>query len=495
MRRSALVLLLAALPAAATAAPPSATAAPPAADPFAALREPAARVAGQIYEGGALRLLEDLSDSVGARLTGSPGYEQGVRWASDHLRAAGIANVHTESFTVARGWQRGPARARMVAPEARALHVVSMGWSAPTPKGGARGPLLVVHDFAPAVLTPLLAQAHGAIVLVDHRGPPTMSPKTYLDRRKGMVALAEAGALAVLLPAGPHVLDNAVVIGGSGRQAGELSPLPVAALGHEDGQALSRALGRGPVTVELELPNVASGPVQVMNVVGELRGRDRPDEWIVLTAHLDSWDLATGSQDNGSGVVEVVEAARALAALGPRSRSVRFVLFGGEEEGLLGSRAYVAAHTAELGGCVASLNTDNGAGHVKGWKVEGRADVQAGLAPIARGLLAGLGGGELDLKQSGDSDHLAFLLEGIPALDLLVDRAHYDDVHHRSSDTVDKVDAHDLASGAAVLAVTALALAEATGPLAPRLDHAGVAAILKEEGLIDLLRYGKVWQP
>ena len=129
--------------------------------------------------------------------------------------------------------------------------------------------------------------------------------------------------------------------------------------------------------MQFELQNTTSGPKQVNNVVAEIRGSELPDEWIIIGAHLDSWDYGTGAQDNGTGSVMVLDVARAIAAMGkaPR-RSIRFALWGGEEQGLLGSYAYTQAHLNEMSKCVAVLNTDNGAGHPKGWKVESRKDVK-----------------------------------------------------------------------------------------------------------------------
>jgi Zn-dependent M28 family amino/carboxypeptidase len=270
--------------------------------------------------------------------------------------------------------------------------------------------------------------------------------------------------------------------------------LPAAALGSEDAAHLFRALDAGKVTVELELQSTVTGPAQVPSVIAELPGTDPAAGWILIGAHLDSWDFATGSQDNGAGVIQVIATARALAAAGPLKRTVRFALFGGEEQGMIGSYAYAAAHQAELASCVAMLNTDNGAGHVVGWKVQGRKDVEAALAPIAQGLLGGLGGGQLDLELEADTDHFAFVAAGVPALNLSVDMAGYDRIHHTAADTVEKVDAHALASGVAVLAVTAYALASSTAAFAPHLDRAAVVELLKPEGLDEMMRAFGLWK-
>jgi len=495
-------LLLSALLAGPVLADSQPTVPPPApapADRFAAQREPAARLIGNLYANGrALPLLEELSDTVGARLTGSPGYTKGAEWVAAQLRAAGAENVHFEPFTLEHGWQRGVAHARMIAPVARPLHVESSGWSAATPKGGVKAGLVALSDPDPAAMKALIPSLKGKIVIFDRRGEPSgkgrRSPKVFIMIIAAMASLRDAGVAGVLMPMGEENYDNTIATGAM-EFGGKTTAIPIASIGHEDGQMLLRALDHGPVTVELELPNVISGPVHVQNVVGELKGSERPDEWILLGAHLDSWDFATGSQDNGAGVAQVIDAARALAASGPHKRTIRFALWAGEEEGLNGSRAYTVAHEAELGKCVALLNTDNGAGHVKGWKVEGRKDLKKALAPFAKAILAPIGAGEVDMTLSPDTDHFPFVLAGVPALDLLVDEGNYMQVHHKSSDTVDRVEAHALESGAAVVAVTAGWLASTAEPFAPRLDHAGIEEVLKgEEGLLDFLKARGIWK-
>jgi Zn-dependent M28 family amino/carboxypeptidase len=182
----------------------------------------------------------------------------------------------------------------------------------------------------------------------------------------------------------------------------------------------------------------------------------------------------------------VLDAARAIAALGrPPRRSIRFALWGAEEQGLLGSLAYVDAHQSELARCVAVINTDGGSGRVRGFFVPGRKDVAAAMRPLSQALLADLGATGLDqsMRYAFQSDDGPFILHGIPVLDLDPDEAPYELIHHKSSDTLDKVNRHDLAVGAAVIAITAYALADSEQPIARQLDRAGVAAMLGESRL------------
>ena len=168
---------------------------------------------------------------------------------------------------------------------------------------------------------------------------------------------------------------------------------------------------------------------------------EEPEEWILIGAHFDSWDFGTGAEDNGTGSVAVLEVARAIAALGkPPRRSIRFALWGGEEQGILGSYAYVQEHLSEMGKCVAVLNTDNGPGHPKGWKVEGRKDLKAALQPLSDSLLKDLGAADISMEFTYDTDHGPFVLQGVPALDQEVDDILYGELHHKPADTYDKVD-------------------------------------------------------
>jgi len=246
----------------------------------------------------------------------------------------------------------------------------------------------------------------------------------------------------------------------------------------------------------LTIENQTSGETTVNNVIAEIRGSERPDEWILIGAHLDSWDFGTGAQDNGTGAISVLEIGRALMALGkaPR-RSVRLALWGGEEQGLLGSYAYTQTHKGELNKCVAVLNTDNGAGHPKGWKVEGREDLRKAMQPWSDGLLKDLSGGDVSLETTYDTDHGPFVLQGIPALDLWVDETHYMEINHKSSDTLDKVDGLDFKAGEAIVAVTAYAIAQSETPIAPHINHQAVSEIVKKAKLEDMLVNVGVWKP
>jgi carboxypeptidase Q len=459
------------------------------------LQQTTNRLASSILMGPSMITLWELSDGFGGRLSGSPAYQASAEWAVKKFTSYGLQNAHLEPFDIPNGWQRGSAHGELVAPMARPLHVASIAWCPSTPEGGIQGDVVVVDDLSPEHIKSQAAQIKGHIVLLDTsrmfaQGLMRALPVLFASYPH----LRDAGALGILYP--DREKDN-VLNAHDAMWGAKMNPLPDFEIGMEDSKLLRRLLdAKQTVSVKLEADNKISGTTVVNNVVAEIRGSEHPDEWILIGAHLDSWDFGTGAQDNGAGSAMVLEAARAIAALGrPPRRSIRFALWGGEEQGILGSFAYTQAHAGELKKCVAALNTDNGAGHPKGWKVEGREDLLDNMKPISNKFLKDLSGDGLSTEVTYDTDHGPFLLKGIPALDLEVDMAHYMEIHHKSSDTFDKVDALNFKADAAVVAVTAFALAENDTPIAPHLDHAAVGEIVKKAGLDDLLQSVGVWKP
>jgi carboxypeptidase Q len=452
------------------------------------------RLASSIYNGPSMATLGELADGIGGRLTGSPSYVRSTEWAVAKFRSYGIENVKLDPFTIPAGWQRGTASGAMLSPLPRPLHVASLGWAPSTSPNGVQGTVVTVADVEPETLRAREHDLRGKIVFLD-------TAKIYADGYGKAIPKMEAawrtfqkaGVVAVITPDRER---NNVLNAHDGQWGAKLLLLPAAEVGMEDIKLIQREMERGPVNLQLTIENKTSPEITVNNVVAEIRGSERSDEWILIGAHLDSWDFGTGAQDNGTGAATVLEVGRALMSLGkaPR-RSVRLALWGGEEEGLIGSSAYVQSHQSELAKCIAVLNTDNGAGHPKGWKVEGREDLQKTMQPLSAALLKDLNGGDLSLDTTYDTDHGPFMLHGIPALDLWVDMTHYMEVHHKSSDTFDKVDALDFKGGEAIVAVTAYAIAQSETPIAPHIDHAAVGEIIRKAKLEDMLINVGAWTP
>jgi carboxypeptidase Q len=216
------------------------------------------------------------------------------------------------------------------------------------------------------------------------------------------------------------------------------------------------------VEAELNVQGSFSGkPVEVYNTVAEIRGTEKPDEMVIIGAHLDSWDLGTGATDNGTGSMAVLEAARALQKLGVKpKRTIRFVLFSGEEQGLNGSKAYVQAHKAELGKISGVLVHDTGTGKVLTVGLMGNYNVRETMDRVLFPLAEPAGIMEPTLRSEGGSDHVPFDTEGVPGFWCVQDPADYDKTHHSQADVLERVRWDDLTQGAQVLAVFAYNVAQ-----------------------------------
>ncbi|MCU1381648.1 MAG: peptidase family protein [Acidobacteria bacterium] len=406
--------------------------------------------------------------AIGPRLTGSASYQRAADWSAEQFRALGLAHTILEPFTIDRGWERVSARARLVAPADRALHVAALGWTPSTPEGGFDADVVAVDSFSPSAVAANQA-LHGRIALLPD-GDPSGNPETAArTRRDFAVALRAAGVLAMISPD----TDAANEISARGFGFGTaIAVLPAAQIGRDDAGMIRRLLARGAVRMSLELINrITPAAASVDNVIADLPGSDRSDEWVVVGAHLDAWDFGAGAQDNATGAAMVLEAARAIAALkAPPRRSIRFALWGGEEQGQIGSSAYIRSHASELDHVVAYLNTDAGTGPIIGWTAPGREEVIRAVRPLTQDVLRDLGAASFDdsLRYAFQSDGAAFILAGIPTLDLNADDTKYEEIHHKAADTMDRVDAHNLAIAAAAVAATAYAIADAPGRIGAR---------------------------
>ena len=434
----------------------------------------ALELARSSVSGGKSLLYTTELTAIGPRVTGSSTYQRAAEWAADQFRAIGLTRVALEPFTIERGWERVSARARITAPTNRSLHVASLGWMPSTPEGGFDAGVVALDTYSlDALGTPGVLQ--GRMVLLPEGDPPG-DPATAARQRGALaVALRAAGVLAMLSP--DSDTGNELSARGFGFSS-VIGMLPAAQIGRDDAQLLRDLIARGPVHLSLELINrITPAAATVVNVIADLPGRERPDEWVLVGAHLDSWDFGSGAQDNATGVAMVLEAARAIAALKqPPRRSIRFALWGGEEQGQLGSTAYVRTHASELDRLVADLNADAGTGRVIGWTAPGRGDVIRALRPLTRDFLKELGAATFDdnLRYAFQSDGAAFILAGIPTLDLNADDTRYEEIHHKAADTLERVDAAALAVGAATVGATAYAIADAPQRVAPRQRKKGI---------------------
>ncbi len=406
--------------------------------------------------------LEHLCDRIGHRLSGSPTLDAAVTWAAEVLRADGHEAVRTDAVQVPH-WVRGPISAQVVAPVRRELAAIALGGSGATPAGGLEAE--VVRAGSLEELGKLGGKVRGKIALLDGpMGTHGSSFDRYSEvgpmRGAGPAQAARQGAIAVLVRSLTQRSLRTPHTGGT--RFGTQAPIPAAALATEDADLLARLGRRGPVRVRLSLAAHKLPDATSANVIAELRGRERPDEIVLLGAHLDSWDVGQGAHDDGAGTVMVMQALTILrkAHLRPR-RTVRVVLFTNEENGLRGAEAYTRDHATELGQHVAAIESDAGGYAPSAFTVEGAA-VEALAAYLP--LFAGTGLSRI-VAGKGGSDISALEPAKVPTFGYLTDETHYFDIHHTQADTLDKVRPDDVRRGATVLAILAYVLAELPGRL------------------------------
>jgi carboxypeptidase Q len=441
--------------------------------------------------------LRRLTDEVGGRVTGSPEMAKAVDWGVAAFRAAGV-DVHTEKYTLPVTWSETDSRLELLGPVKFPLRLKSEAWSPPTPTGGIDTTVVDVgygtnDDFAEAGTS-----IKGAILLVHTDIGSTwadlfneyLKPPAIIDR-------AVKGGASAILWMGAR--ERLLLYRHTNSLAGEIDKIAQAIVAREDAMRLARTVAAypGKVRVHLEMPNKIGGPIEQQNVVGEIRGYDKPEEIVILGAHLDSWELGTGALDNGCNSALVIEAARALKATGllPR-RTIRFVLFSGEEQGTIGSFEYVKAHRAELDKTGAMITYDSGIGRVTGYSLGGRRDIEAGVREILKPLES-WGVNNHTTDASFGTDNFDFLLEGVPTLVANQEEANYLPNYHAASDTLDKVDLRELKLHTVIAALTAWGIADRTEALGKRLSRAELEVLFKETGLdqqLKALGYWDAWQ-
>ena len=299
------------------------------------LRAQLIRLGGQMMiDGQAYEYDRHLADEIGPRLTGSANYEKAVDWSASEFKKLGLENVHTEPWTIPNTWEpETEAVAHLTKPHMQRLHLESEGWAASTPEGGLRGEVYMLPKLSVASVKENAASIKGNVVLVT---PAAMEGGELLFGQlfDAFDAIGDAGASGMLLGFG--TTNDAPSYLGVGGFTGTASKLPTGNVGMEDTLLLTRLLKEGPVEVEFRFKNRIRANVPVMNVVAEIPGSDPEAGYVVVAGHLDSWHPGTGAEDNGTGAASVMAVAQAVRAAGLKpKRTMRFILFGGEEEGLL----------------------------------------------------------------------------------------------------------------------------------------------------------------
>lgn len=414
---------------------------------------------------GAFKKLAELTDKIGNRLSGTAALDKAIAWAAQAMKTDGL-DVHTEKVMVPH-WSRGTEMGSIVSPVGRDLHLLALGGSVPTPAGGVTAPVVVVHDWKE--LDTKAERIKGAIVVYNVPMPAYSEEegsgygKTVGYRMDGASQAAKHGAIAALVRSvTAHSLRSPHT--GAMHYDPAQPKIPTAAISVEDAELIDRLTDKGPVDVFLRLDTQQLADAESANVIGELRGRDKPDEIVVIGAHIDSWDVGQGAQDDGAGVVTMMHALATLKRLGftPR-RTIRVVLYTNEENGVRGGKTYAEQHATELPNTVLALESDSGGFQPTGFTVGDKDDAAAArvrlrIADIATllhdigatNVKAGGGGTDISPMQAG----------GVPQVGLEVDAKTYFDYHHSEADTLDKVDPQDLSDMVAAAAVLAYVAAD-----------------------------------
>ena len=412
----------------------------------------------------------EIADTFGPRLSGSRALEAAIDHILDRMRADGLENVRGQPVRVP-AWVRGAESAALVTPSGDVdLPMLGLGGSVGTPPEGITAEVLVVTSFE--ALTARADDARGRIVLFDV--PFTTYGQTVAYRVGGATAAAQAGAVASLVRSvGPTSLSTPHT--GTMRYAEGDRQIPHAAVTLEAAELLHRLQDRGQrPTVRLTMAAETRPDRMSRNVIGEVVGRERPDEQVVLGCHIDSWDVGQGVQDDLGGCVVTWEAVRLLAALGLRPRrTVRVVLWTNEENGLAGATAYRDSLGPDVSHVQLALESDSGVFAPVGFGYSGaepgRAMLAARVEPLIRDLLmAGSDAGPAGITEGGGGADIGPMMrDGVPGLSLRTDNGLYFVYHHTPADTVDKLDPGHVARAVAATAVLAYVAAE----MPERLPH------------------------
>ena len=400
-------------------------------------------------DSGAYPLLEGLTTEVGARLAGSPAAKQAADWMAAKLRGMGFDRVAIETFPIP-AWARGPESAEVISPRPQKLELTALGGSVPTPAAGIEAEIAVFPTLDALSAAPA-GSLRGKIAVVvqamnltqDGAGYGAVTP----GRRVGPSEAARKGAVAYLVRS---LSTNKARLPHTGalNYADDAPKIPAAALSVPDAELLARMATRGPVRVRLKLASSVLDGALGYTVVADIKGREKPEEMVLISAHLDSWDLGTGAIDDGAGVAIVSSAARLIGGLPQRPRrTVRVVLFGAEEMNWSGA-AFAKAHAAEAANIVVASECDFGAERI--YQVQFPPGGAA--SPFAKAMTAVLGPMPTIMSREPSvvaGDDLAPLRGIVPQLSMRQDGTHYFDIHHSADDTFDKVDKRAIDQAAA----------------------------------------------
>ncbi|MBZ5552744.1 MAG: M20/M25/M40 family metallo-hydrolase [Acidobacteriia bacterium] len=420
--------------------------------------------------------LRHLTNNIGPRLTGSPQAQQAVEYVASEMRRLGL-DVQLEKLTVPH-WVRGQETGELVqfpgqAPDTvQKIVLTALGGSVATPAEGVTAEVVVVNDFDE--LNALgREKVSGKIVLFNKRFDKQMAAEGYggpaygqsvVYRGLGASAAARLGAVAALNRS-PGGGDYRLAHTGAMRYAADAPKIPAAAVTSEDADLIADLVAQGPVRLHMTLTPQTLPDAVSYNVIGDLKGSEHPEQVIIVSGHLDSWDLATGAIDDAAGVAVALQTAQLLRQLRLRpKRTIRIVAWMNEENGLVGGRTYAKDYAGDLANHIAAIESDLGAGHPLGFNVNANPKALPMLRPVSQ-VLESSGATLMNPSDETGSDISPLESAGVPAFGLFQDSRTYFNYHHTAADTLDKVVPSELAENAAAMAVLAYAIASLPDPL------------------------------
>jgi len=424
----------------------------------------------------AYRQVAHLADNIGPRLTGSAQAAKAVEFVASELKAIGC-EVQLEKVTVPH-WVRGEETAALVQWPGQAentnqkIVLCALGGSVATPSEGITADVVAVKNFDELKAMPR-DKAAGKIVLFNYPFDKQMAAEgrggeaygeAVVYRGDGPSAAARQGAIACLIRSVGGA-DYRIPHTGQTKYADDAPKIPAAAVTTEDADLIVDLVKQGPVKMKLVLTPQTLPNVESANVIGDIKGSEHPEQVVIVSGHLDSWDLGTGAIDDGAGVAVSTEAANLIQKLHLKpKRTIRVIAWMNEENGLGGSKQYAKDHEKDWANHFAVMETDSGAGHPIGLNIKGKAEVKAMLKAVGA-VLQESGAGMLSLAEHAGADIEPMEKAGVPAFAPIQDSRFYFNYHHTAADTLDKIVPKELAENSAVVAVFAYAMANSEQPL------------------------------
>ncbi len=411
-------------------------------------------------------LLSSLTTEVGARHPGTPGEAAGIEWAMRELKKLGFDKVYKEQFSM-KGWIRKTETAKVLSPSEQNLVVTALGYSTSTSKQGLTADVVMFESYE-ALQEAEDDSLGGQIVFINKRMNKARDGSGYgpavIARGRGASLAAKKGASGIVIRS-IGTSGNRFAHTGNMNYDSDVKKIPAAALSAPDADQLERLFAAGhDVTINLNLQTQDLGDTKSYNVIAEVTGREKPNEVVIIGGHLDSWDLGTGALDDGAGVALTMAAAHLIQQHldEPPRRTIRVILWGAEEVGLIGAKAYAERHEDELNNFIIGSESDFGAGPIYG--------LQTSVGEQARPIIDAMAEvlGPLNIvrypgETSGGPDMIPLSQRGVPALRLLQDGTDYFDYHHTPNDTFDKVKPENMQQNLAAWTVFAYMAAEWPG--------------------------------